>query len=417
MTTNRQISDFAWCAWMLAWCPTGSALAASAAMPTFSKDVAPIVFQHCANCHRPGEIAPMSLLTYEQVRPWAKSIREKVASGLMPPWHADAPRGTFSNDRRLTDSEKDTLIRWVSAGAPEGDARDLPPAPKFTQGWEIGKPDVVLSIPPYEVPASGTIEYQNFSVPTNFTEDKWIQAIEVRPGVRSVVHHVLVFSREPGGTARPVAFVSVVPPRPTAARPPASASPAEPQQLGPPALIATMAPGTKAMTFEPSTAIRIRAGAVLSFQLHYTTNGQASVDQSSVGMIFAKQPPTQELRTSAFTNQVFSIPAGATDQAVDSAIQFEQDSHIFALFPHTHLRGKSWRYVLVYPDGHSEVVLSVPKYDFNWQTFYEFATPLAVPKGSRLEATAHYDNSLNNPSNPDPKVEVRWGEQTWNEMQ
>ncbi len=359
----------------------------------------------------------MSLLTYEQVRPWAKSIREKVSSGLMPPWHADAPPGTFSNDRRLTDREKDTLIRWVTSGAPQGNPSDLPPPPNFTEGWEIGKPDVVLSIPPYEVPASGAIDYQNFSVPTNFTEDKWVQAIEVRPGVRSVVHHVLVFSREPGGAARPVAFVSVVPPRPAEASRSTPARPSEPQQLGPKSLIATMAPGTKAMTFEPGTAIRIKAGAVLSFQLHYTTNGKASLDQTSVGMIFAKQPPRLEMRTSAFINAEFHIPAGARDQAVDSAIQFEQDSHIFALFPHTHLRGKSWRYVLVYPDGRSEVVLSVPKYDFNWQTFYEFAKPLAVPKGSRLEATAHYDNSLNNPSNPDPNIEVRWGEQTWNEMQ
>jgi hypothetical protein len=418
MIRDRYINVLLGCALILVWCPTGRAQTASAATPTFSRDVAPIVFEHCANCHRPGEIAPMSLLTYEQVRPWAKSIREKVSSGLMPPWHADAPRGTFSNDRRLTDREKDTLIRWVTSGAPQGNPSDLPPAPNFTEGWEIGKPDVVLSIPPYEIPASGTIDYQNFSVPTNFSEDKWVQAIEVRPGVRSVVHHVLVFSREPGGTARPVAFVSVVPPRPAAAsRPSAPPSPSEPQQLGPQALIATMAPGTKAMTFEPGTAIRIKAGAVLSFQLHYTTNGKACLDQTSVGMIFAKQPPRMEMRTSAFINAVFHIPAGSTDQAVDSAIQFEQDSHIFALFPHTHLRGKSWRYVLVYPDGRSEVVLSVPKYDFNWQTFYEFTKPLAVPKGSRLEATAHYDNSLNNPSNPDPKVEVRWGEQTWNEMQ
>jgi len=209
----------------------------------------------------------------------------------------------------------------------------------------------------------------------------------------------------------------VVPPPAADSRPPTQDSPSEPQQLGPRAPIATMAPGTKAMTFEAGTAIRIKAGAVLSFQLHYTSNGKASLDQTSVGMIFAKQPPRQEMRTSAFINEVFRIPAGATDQAVHSAIQFEQDSHIFALFPHTHLRGKSWRYVLVYPDGRSEVVLSVPKYDFNWQTFYEFAKPLAVPKGSRLEATAHYDNSRNNPSNPDPNVEVGWGEQTWNEMQ
>jgi hypothetical protein len=398
--------------------PTGMAQTKLADPPTFSREVAPILFKHCANCHRPGEIAPMPLLSYEQVRPWAKSIREKVSMGLMPPWHADAARGTFSNDRRLTDTEKDTLIKWVNSGAPEGNPADLPPAPKFTEGWEIGKPDVVLGIPPYEVPASGTIDYQNFSVPTNFSEDKWIQAIEIRPGVRSVVHHVLVFSREPGGATRSPAFVSVVPPRSQAGpRPQAPVPSSEGQQLGPPALIATMAPGTKAMTFAPGTAIRIRAGAVLSFQLHYTTNGKASFDQTSVGMIFARQPPRQEVRTGSFINAVFHIPAGASEEAVDSAIQFERDSHIVALFPHTHLRGKSWRYVLVYPDGRSEVVLSVPKYDFNWQTFYEFAKPLAAPRGSRLEATAHYDNSINNPSNPDPKVEVRWGEQTWNEMQ
>jgi hypothetical protein len=416
MTRNRYINALALCALMLLLSRAGGAQPTPAAAPTFSKDVAPILFEHCANCHRPGEIAPMSLLTYEQARPWAKSIREKVSLGQMPPWHADAARGTFSNDRRLTDSDKDTLIRWVSAGAPEGNPKDLPPAPKFTEGWEIGKPDVVLAITPYTVPASGTIDYQNFSVPTNFAEDKWIQAIEVRPGVRSVVHHVLVFSREPGGTAR-VAYIPVVPPRPAALRPPASASPSRPQQLGPAALIATMAPGTKAMTFEPGRAIRIRAGAVLTFQLHYTANGKECLDETSVGMIFAKQPPQQEVRTGAFTNQVFRLPAGATDEPVDSAIEFQQDSQIFALFPHTHLRGKSWRYTLVYPDGHSEVLLSVPKYDFNWQTFYEFAKPVAAPKGSRLEATAHYDNSVNNPSNPDPKVEVRWGEQTWNEMQ
>lgn len=403
---------------MLALCPAGRAQTASASAPTFSKDVAPIIFEHCANCHRPGEIAPMSLLTYEQVRPWAKSIREKVSLGLMPPWHADAPHGTFANDRRLTDSDKDILIRWASSGAPEGNPRDLPPAPKFTEGWEIGKPDVVLSIQPYEVPASGTIDYQNFSVPTNFTEDKWVQAIEIRPGAPSVVHHVLVFSREPDAAARPPAYLSVVPPRPAAfARAGGAGAQPQPQRLGPAALIATMAPGTKAMTLRPGSAIRIGAGAVLSFQLHYTTNGKASVDQTSIGMIFAKEPPQQEVRTGSFVNSVFHIPAGAADEAVDSAIEFQQDSHILALFPHTHLRGKSWRYVLVYPDGRSEPVLSVPKYDFNWQTFYEFATPLVVPKGSRLEATAHYDNSINNPSNPDAKVEVRWGEQTWNEMQ
>ena len=381
--------------------------------PTFTKDVAPILYKHCASCHRSGDIAPMSLLTYEETRPWAKSIREKVASGQMPPWHAVAPHGTFANDRRLSEQEKDTLTRWVNGGSPKGDPKDLPPAPKFTDGWEIGTPDAVISMPKeYEVPASGTIDYQYFEAPTNFTEDKWVQAIEVRPGARSVVHHVLVFCREPGATLQTPAFVPVVPEMP-AARPNANA-PSRPQ---PRALIATTAPGTNAMTFQPGRALRIRAGAVLQFQMHYTSNGTAAKDRSSVGLVFAKQPPQEEIRTSAFVNPLFVLPPGESNQAVDSAIRFTEDARIYALFPHTHLRGKSWEYRLVYPDGRTEVVLSVPKYDFNWQTYYIFTKPLTVPKGSRLEATAHYDNSTANPWNPDPKVAVRWGEQTWQEMQ
>jgi hypothetical protein len=360
----------------------------------------------------------MSLITYEDARPWARAIREQVAGGSMPPWHAAAPRGTFSNDRRLTNEERDTLIRWVDAGAPKGDSRDLPALPKFADGWEIGTPDVVLSMPSeFEVPASGTVPYQYFQVPTSFREDKWVQAVEVRPGARSVVHHILVFCREPG-PARPPGFVQVVPRMPAygIAHAHTDAQDAS-HQHGPGALLATMAPGTNAMVYQPGTAILVRAGAVLLFQIHYTTNGVATRDRSSVGLIFAKRPPQQEIRNSAFVNAVFVIPAGSRDQAVESAIQFDNDSHIWALFPHTHLRGKSWQYRLVYPDGRSEVVLSVPKYDFNWQTYYMFTRPLAVPKGTRLEATARYDNSAENRWNPDPRVDVRWGEQTWQEMQ
>lgn len=378
------------------------------ATPTFTKDVAPILYKHCASCHRPGDIAPMSLLTYEQARPWAKAIREQVASGQMPPWHAAESHGTFSNDRRLSEHEKATLIAWVGSGAPKGEAKDLPPAPKFTDGWEIGTPDAVINMPkPYAVPGEGTIDYQYFQAPTNFTEDKWVQAIEVRPGARSVVHHILVFCREPGGAMpQSAAYQQVVPQLSAGAR-----------RQTPGALIATTAPGTNAMIFKPGTALRVKAGSVLTFQMHYTTNGAAASDTSSVGIIFAKQPPQLEVRSSAFANPQLRIPPGANNEAVESAIEFNEDVRIFALFPHTHLRGKSWEYRLVYPDGRKEVVLSVPKYDFNWQTYYIYAKPLAVPKGARLEATAHYDNSVANPWNPDPKVTVRWGEQTWEEMQ
>ena len=388
----------------------------AAGASTFSRDVAPILYKHCAGCHRPGDIAPMPLLTYEQARPWAKSIREKVALGQMPPWHAAEPIGTFSNDRRLTAAEKETLIQWASNGAPQGDPKDLPPVPSFTEGWEIGKPDIILSMAkPFDVPASGTIDYQYFTVPTNFTEDKWVQAIEVRPGARSVVHHVLVFCREPDGQPRPAAFVQV--PSKSAADGAGAPTHSSPRPAGGPGtLIATTAPGTNALTFEPGSAMRIKAGSTLLFQIHYTANGEPTEDKSSVGMILATRPQ-REIRNSAFINVFLKIPPGAANQEVDSAIEFQQDAHVTALFPHTHLRGKSWEYRLVYPDGRSEVVLSVPKYDFNWQTYYVFSKPLAVPKGSRLEAAARYDNSADNPWNPDPKVEVHWGEQTWQEMQ
>ena len=377
------------------------------ATPTFSRDVAPILFNNCASCHRPNDIAPMSLLTYEDARPWAKSIRQQVATGNMPPWHASQPHGTFSNDRRLSEKDKDTLIRWVDGGAPKGDPKDLPAAPKLADGWEIGTPDAIVSMPKeFEVAESGTINYQFFEAPTNFKEDKWVQAIEVRPGARAVVHHVLVFCREPG-TRRPPGFAQVTPKLGGAA---------DHREL-PGSLIATTAPGTNAMILKPGSALRIKAGAVFYFQVHYTSNGTAAKDRTSVGMIFAKHPPQQEMRNSAFVNPLFLIPPGAEDKVVESAIQFSEDSHIWALFPHTHLRGKSWEYRLVYPDGKSEIVLSVPRYDFNWQTYYFFARPLAVLKGTRLEATAHYDNSTANKWNPDPKATVRWGPQTWEEMQ
>jgi hypothetical protein len=419
MTKIRIACVGALAAALLALMATRTTQPTAAASPTFTKDVAPILYKHCASCHRPGDIAPMSLLTYEEARPWAKAIREQVASGQMPPWHAEAAHGVFSNDRRLSDLEKAALLGWVNAGALKGDPKDQPPVPKFTEGWEIGTPDAVISMPKaYEVPASGTIDYQYFEAPTNFTEDKWVQAIEVRPGARRVVHHVLVFCREPGGQVGQPVFTQVVPDLRAAARGQAQGNaPRREQERTPGALIATTAPGTNAMIFRPGTALRIKAGSVLTFQLHYTANGTAAKDQSSVGLIFAKQPPQQEVRTSAFVNPTFIIPPGAVNEAVEAGIQFNEDVQIFALFPHTHLRGKSWEYRLIYPDGRKEVVLSVPKYDFNWQTYYVYAKPLTVPKGARLEATAHYDNSAANPWNPDPKVTVRWGEQTWNEMQ
>jgi hypothetical protein len=396
------------------------ALGAAEPQVTFSRDVAPILYKHCATCHRKGEIAPMSLLTYEEARPWAKSIRDKVGEGAMPPWHADPAHGRFKNDRRLSPQEKDVLVRWAAGGAAKGDPKDLPPLPRFAEGWTIGEPDAVVSPPAaFSIPDDGQVPYQYFEVPTGFTEDRWIQAIEVRPGNRAVVHHVLVFCREPNPEPRELAFRTLIPDVAAAAAPAPAPDPSARPTVTPGrrgSLLATTAPGMNATVFPKGAAMLVKAGSVLTFQMHYTTNGEATSDRSSIGFVFAKQAPEVEVRASAFTNGRLVIPAGAPDHAVESGVSFNYDVTLYSIFPHTHVRGKSWDYKLTYPDGRSETLLSVPKYDFNWQTDYVFEKPLRLPQGTLLKAVARYDNSARNPSNPDPKAEVRWGEQTWEEM-
>jgi hypothetical protein len=398
--------------------PQGTASPGSAG-PTYTRDVAPVLFKNCTTCHRPGEAAPMSLLTYAETRPWARAIRDNVVNATMPPWHADVPHGRFVNDRRLTDQEKDIISKWVGAGAPEGDPKDLPPAPTYAQGWTIGQPDAVLTMPnEYAVPATGEIAYQYFEVPTNFTDDKWVQAIEIRPGARQVVHHVLVYARAPEMPTRTQAFRSANPPggpMPPNAGQQTPEARAAGQRRGP--LMAQTAPGTNATVFKPGTALLVKAGTVLTFQVHYTTNGTPATDRSSIGFLFARQPVTTEVKTAAMINARFMIPPGDGNYAVESGLEFIEDVTIYNLTPHTHLRGKSWEYRVTYPDGRSEVILSVPRYDFNWQTDYQFATPLKLPKGSKLQAVAHYDNSKQNKANPDPTQPVYWGDQTWEEMQ
>jgi len=405
---------------------------------TFNKDVAPILNRNCANCHRPGEIGPMSLLSYKDARPWAKSIKEKVISRTMPPWFADPNHGTFANDRRLSDKEIATLVSWVDGGMKEGDAKDLPPAPKFVEGWNIGKPDVVLTMPTeYSVPAEGVVDYQYMTVETNFTEDHWIQAAEIRAGNRAVVHHIIVFVQDPPGTKRDPAGVQMklaggaadTLPRPQV-RPVVAGETrkvGEPRQAGAGGgnrgggggggwmLIGT-APGDSGGYMAPGTAKLVKAGSKFIFQIHYTPNGKASIDRSSIGLIFAKTPPEYEVKSLGVTNNRFVIPAGEANYRVESAVVFTEDSTLYSVFPHMHVRGKSFEYRLVYPDGHSEIVASMPAYDFNWQGSYQFKTPLDVPKGSRLECVAYFDNSKANKANPDSAKDVRWGDQTWEEM-
>ena len=265
------------------------------------------------------------------------------------------------------------------------------------------------------MPAKGTIEYEFFYVPTNFTETKWLQAIEVRPGNRALVHHVLVYYQAPPEPG----VVPLIRPNPEHNRLPSRQAGARPPQrgAGPGRLLATYAPGTDPQVFRTGSAVRLTPGGVIELQLHYTANGTAGTDRTRVGMIFAKEPPADEIRASQFYNAKFTIPAGETNYQVDTDVAFVEDATLWGLFPHTHVRGRRWSYTLVLPDGSSKPLLSVPRYDFNWQTYYMFKEPLQVPKGARIVSSAWYDNSAANRSNPDPRIDVKWGDQTWEEMQ
>jgi copper type II ascorbate-dependent monooxygenase-like protein len=367
------------------------------ASPTFSKDIAPIFYKNCIGCHRPGEIAPMSLMTYKEVRPWAKSIREKIASREMPPWHLDSQYGKWENDRRLSQKEIDAVVAWIDDGAKEGNPKDLPALPKLASGWQIGEPDLTFQMPAeFTVSAEGSVPYQYFTVPTNFKEDRYIQALEARAGNLSVVHHIVMYVREPGEQLR-------------------QRGQARKFNIGD-GILGALSPGQTPFVAKPGQAKLIKAGSQLIFQMHYTPNGKETKDRSMVGLIFSKQPVNKVITTKAAFDIKFVIPPGAPNYEVKSVYEFEQDSHIISFMPHMHLRGKDIVYRAVYPDGRSEVLLSVPRYNFNWQVYYYPVTPLAVPKGTRIEAVAHYDNSAKNPRNPDPTKEVRFGEQTWDEM-
>jgi len=379
-----------------------------AARPTFTRDVAPILYNRCVECHRPGEAAPMSLLTYADARPWARSIKEKVQERSMPPWLAAVETShRFENERRLTEREITTLSAWADGGAPKGDDGDLPAAPRFADGWAIGKPDVVFALPEeFAVPADGTVPYKYFTVPTNFTEDRWIQAAEIRPGNRAVVHHIIVSAREP--IAREVS-----------AREPNSGGSANPERGEGRAgtnKICGFAPGEQPKIYPAGTAKLVKAGSTLVFQVHYTTNGEAARDRSYVGFVFAQEPVKRAVLTGTALNTRLAIPPGDSNHEVRSTWTAPEDVRILEFMPHMHVRGKDFTYTAVYPDGRREVVLAVPRYDFNWQLVYRFKEPLLLPRGSRLDCVAHFDNSTTNKYNPDPSKEVRWGDQTWEEM-
>jgi hypothetical protein len=393
----------------------------SASSVTFNKDVAPILHANCATCHRPGEMAPMSLLTYKDVRPWAKSIREKVLNREMPPWYADPNHGEFANDPRLSQQNLDTIRAWVDSGAKEGDPKDLPPLPKFRQtGWHFGEPDVVLSMTEEaSIPADGTVPYRYFAVPTNFTEDKYVQFAEIKRGDPGVVHHVIISVREPDqGPLPPAGEIKFGQQRVNPESPEAQRQRRERRGNNPDGMMVGWAPGMSPLTLRPGNAKLIKKGSVLIFQMHYTTNGKAAKDRTGVGLYFAKEPVEKRMITKGVATEPRNlvIPAGDSHFESRSSFAFTEDVHIHMFMPHMHVRGKDFEYKLVYPDGKEKILLRVPKYDFNWQLSYFVKEPIAVPKGSRIECLAHHDNSANNKFNPDPTTTVYWGDQTWEEM-
>ncbi|MFY9574528.1 MAG: DUF3471 domain-containing protein [Blastocatellia bacterium] len=407
---------------------------------TFNKEVAPILYKSCAECHRPGEAAPFSVLSYKDVRPWAKSIKEKVVSRQMPPWHADAHVGRWANDPRLTQTQIDTITAWVDGGAKEGDAKDLPPAPQFVEGWGIGKPDVVIQMPDeYIVEASGPDEYQYFDAPTNFAEDRYVQMAEARPGNRRVVHHIIAFVIPKGQPnlnmipkeQRDKALENSLKDTPFYRdgllirmkhdQPVYNDGSEIPANLkgfnNVDDFLTAYAPGSDYGEWQPGTAKRIPAGATIRFQVHYSkVAGSVQKDRSMVGLIFAKQPPERLMRTRAVSNVFFEIPPNADRHKVTATWKPSLDITLYSLMPHMHYRGVAMEYKVLYTDGKSEMLLNVPAYSFNWQMAYRPQSPIRIPAGSRIQVTGYFDNSAKNKFNPDPSKAVRQGEPTYDEM-
>jgi peroxiredoxin/mono/diheme cytochrome c family protein len=357
---------------------------------TYSKHVARILRDRCVACHRDREIAPFSLATYKAAAGWAEMIDEVVRAGRMPPWHASPEYGKFSNDCRLSDQEKKTIAAWVAAGAPEGDPRELPEPAHYVEGWRIPAPDLVIPLPKtINIQAEGTMPYQNFTIDPKLKMDVWVRASQVRPGNPSVVHHLVVFVMPPGKSESNDGID----------------------------FLAAYAPGMPPRVLPDGTAKLIPAGSKLKFQVHYTPRGTPQTDRSEIGLVFA-DPKTirKEITAIAAINMDLKIPPGAADYAATAEHRFDQDTLLYSLLPHMHLRGKAFRFEAIFAGGRSEVLLDVPRYEFEWQNVYVLVEPKLMPEGSVLRCLARYDNSAENFSNPDPMATVRWGEQTRDEM-
>lgn len=388
---------------------------------TFHQDVEPLLQAHCQSCHRAGEIGPMPLLTYDQARPWAKAIREAVLTKRMPPWFADPNHGRYSNDRSLSQAEIETLVKWADSGAPEGDPQKAPQPIEFADGWRIGEPDVVFEMPKeFHVPADGEIDYQWIMIPTGFTEDKWVQAAEFRPGNPEVVHHSSVYTREPDSDyARnyPMGEFFVYKGDGRSASPDSRKGRTMFSRPDHPLHLQVWVPGGDPPQLEEGQARLIKAGSDIIFLMHYDASGKPATDRSKIGLIFAKEPPRERVKTVRIQNgKPIRIAPGESNYRIESRVELQKEVSVVSLQPHMHYRGKSFEYSVIYPNGQSEVLLNVPRYDFYWQLSYYLEKPKILPKGTILIARAVWDNSANNRNNPDPDATVKGGDQSWDEM-
>ena len=389
---------------------------AAAPTPTFYENVLPILQQHCQACHRVGEIAPMPLVTYAQTHRFAAQIKRNVTRRIMPPWFADPCCGHFSNDPSLTAQEISTLAEWVDAGAPAGNPRDAPSPHHWATGWIIPQPDDVVTMPaPVSLPATGDIEYTYEIVPTHFTKDEWVQLSEIRPSSRANVHHAVVYVRSPNSKWLAHAPVGV----PFTASTLTNPQDQRDAKWTDADILLVYAPGSSPDNWPAGMAKFIPAGSDLVFQMHYITKGRTATDQTSIGLVFSKQPPKQRVLTLQLTNDWFVIPPEDPDYRAEVHGTVPNDCTLLSFFPHMHLRGKQFEYNIIHPNGTPggavETLLRV-HYNFYWQLSYRLAQPLFLKAGTELQAVARFDNSKNNPHNPDPTVAVRWGDQTSDEM-
>lgn len=389
-----------------------TAAAQAQSQPTFYRDVLPILQQRCQSCHRPGEIAPFPLVTYDDARHTADAIATAVETKTMPPWFADPRFGHFSNDPSLSAQQISAISEWVKSGMPTGNPEDAPPPPHWIAGWNIPEPDVVLEMPkPVEIPARGQVEYTYEIVPTNFTQGKWVQMSEVRPSSRANVHHAVVYVRPPGSHWLQHAPIGV----PFTADDMTDEQGREDTHTTKADIVLVYAPGSSPDRWPDGMAKFIPAGSDLVFQMHYTTNGRETRDRTEIGLVFAKHPPAKRVLTLQLTNSSFVIPPGVDDFRAEVHGTMPNDALLLSFFPHMHLRGKRFEYNIIRRDESVETLLRV-NWDFFWQLSYRLAKPLPLKAGTELQAVAWYDNSRNNPHNPDPDASVRWGDQTTDEM-